>query len=65
MWASPLLACVLVLGGTATSVAQVSGAASVTDSRIVRRAYLFEGTGKSVPYAVFVAPSCSQATRAR
>ncbi len=60
--ASPLLACVLILAGAGTSVAQVSGAASVTDSRIVRRAYVFEGTGKSIPYAVFVAPSCHKGT---
>ena len=62
-WASPLLACVLMLlAGTGASVAQVSGAASVTDSRIVRRTYVFDGTGRSIPYAVFVAPACDKAT---
>jgi predicted esterase len=60
--AGPFLACVFVLAGIGTSVAQVSGAASVTDPRIVRRTYQFDGTGKSIPYAVFVAPACNEAT---
>jgi len=59
---SSLLACVLVLGSADILAAQSPGAASVMDSRILRRSYVFEGTGKRIPYAVFVPAACGQTT---